>query len=150
MSKRPITEPAAGRVPAGAPPVTAPDSADARPSRNPLRRALARLTATSEELDAKELLEQTIDRGSTPVLSCASGERVSVSGTIRALTLRPVGGVPALEAEMFDGSGTLTLIWLGRRRIAGIDPGRSLSAHGRLTRQGGRAVMFNPAYELRT
>ncbi len=118
--------------------------------RSVFRRALDRLTTTSEELEARDLLEESIDRGSTPVMRCTSGERVSVSGTIRALTLRPVGGVPALEAELFDGSGTLTLIWLGRRRIPGIDPGRSLSVHGRLTRQNGRAVMFNPAYELRT
>jgi hypothetical protein len=119
-------------------------------TRNVFRRAIDRLTSTSEELDAAELLEESLDLGSTPVQRCASGERVSVSGTIKALTLRPVGGVPALEAELFDGSGTLTLIWLGRRRIPGIDPGRSLSVHGRLTRQSGRAVMFNPAYELRT
>ncbi len=118
--------------------------------RNVIRRAIDRFTSTSEEIEARELIEESIDRGSTPVLSCTSGERVSVSGTIRALTLRPVGGVPALEAELFDGSGTLTLIWLGRRRIPGIDPGRSITVHGRLTKQERRAVMFNPAYELRT
>lgn len=128
----------------------APAAASPPASRSLFKRALDRLTSTSEELDARQLLEASIDRGSTPVQRCQSGERVSVSGSIRALTLRPVGGVPALEAELFDGSGTLTLIWLGRRRIPGIDPGRSLSVHGRLTRQNGRAVMFNPAYELRT
>lgn len=128
----------------------APATTAATARKSLLRRTIDRLTATSEQVEAQELLEQTIDRGSTPVLSCTSGERVSVSGTIRALTLRPVGGVQALEADLFDGSGTLTVIWLGRRRIPGIDPGRSISVHGRLTRQGGRAVMFNPAYELRS
>src|SRR5437764_1176293 len=95
--------------------------------RGPLRRLMDRITSTSEELDAEELLEESLDRGATPVRSCRLGERVRVSGTIRALTLRPVGGVPALEAELYDGSGTVTLVWLGRRRIQGIDPGRSLS-----------------------
>ena len=118
--------------------------------KNVFRRALDRLTSTSEEMDARELLEESIERGSTPVGRCRSGEKVTVSGTIKALTLRPVGGVPALEAELYDGSGTLTLIWLGRRRIPGIDPGRSLSVHGRVTSQKGHRVMFNPAYELRT
>jgi hypothetical protein len=131
-------------------PSTAEPTTGIEATRNVFRRAMDRLTSTSEELDAAELLEESLDLGSTPVQRCHSGERVSVSGTIKALTLRPVGGVPALEAELFDGSGTLTLIWLGRRRIPGIDPGRSLSVHGRLTRQGTRAVMFNPAYELRT
>jgi hypothetical protein len=120
------------------------------PNRNVFQRALDRLTSTSEELDAQQLLEKSRGRGSTPVGSCRSGEKVTVSGSIRALTLRPVGGVPALEAELYDGSGTLTLIWLGRRRIPGIDPGRSLSVHGRVTLQNSHRVMFNPAYELRT
>jgi hypothetical protein len=118
--------------------------------KNVFRRAFDRFTSTSEEMDARDLLEESIERGSTPVGRCRSGERVTVSGTIRALTLRPVGGVPALEAELYDGSGTLTLIWLGRRRIPGIDPGRNLSVHGRVTSQKGHRVMFNPAYELRT
>lgn len=122
----------------------------ATPGKSVFRRALDRLTSTSEEMDARELLEESIERGSTPVGRCRSGEKVTVSGTIKALTLRPVGGVPALEAELYDGSGNLTLIWLGRRRIVGIDPGRSLSVHGRVTLQNGHRVMFNPAYELRT
>ena len=146
MTRSPLDESGAGPVTSAALPA---DPVPA-PRKGLLRRAIDRLTATSEQVEAQELLEQTIDRGSTPVLSCTSGDRVSVSGTIRALTLRPVGGVPALEADLFDGSGTLTLIWLGRRRIPGVDPGRSISVRGRLTRQGGRAVMFNPAYELRT
>jgi hypothetical protein len=124
--------------------------ATSTPSRNVFKRALDRLTSTSEEIDARELLEESIERGSTPVMRCRSGERVTVSGSIRALTLRPVGGVPALEAELFDGSGTLALIWLGRRRILGIDPGRGLTVHGRVTLQNGHRVMYNPAYELRT
>jgi hypothetical protein len=33
--------------------------------------------------------------------------------------------------------------------IAGITPGRSLRAYGRITRDHGERVMFNPAYELR-
>ena len=50
-------------------------------------------------------------------------ERVQLRGTLRTVTLRPRGGVPALEAELYDGSGVITVIWLGRRRIAGIAPG---------------------------
>src|SRR3954447_8874018 len=123
-------------------------SATTAPTRNVFRRAIDRLTSTSEEMDARALLEESIERGSTPVGLCRSGERVTVSGTIKALTLRPVGGVPALEAELYDGSGTLRLVWLGRRRIKGIDPGRSMSAHGRVTQQEGERVMFNPSYEL--
>ncbi len=119
------------------------------PTAGRFRRLLSRVTSTSEQADAVTLQREAQDRGATPVASCCTGEQVTVSGTLRALTLRPVGGVPALEAELYDGSGVLTLIWLGRRRIRGIDPGRGLSAHGRVTMQNRRPVMFNPTYELR-
>jgi len=124
-----------------------PTAGSGRPGR--LRQALGRLTASTGELDAADLLEDSRDRGSVPCAQCHSGERVTLSGTIRALTLRPRGGVPALEAELYDGSGTVTLIWLGRRRILGIDPGRRLTVHGRVNEQHGGWVLFNPSYELR-
>lgn len=63
--------------------------------------------------------------------------------------LRPLAGVPTLEVELYDGSGTVTLVFLGRRRIRGIEPGRSLVARGRLTTRAGRPTLYNPAYELR-
>ena len=62
---------------------------------------------------------------------------------------RPRGGVPALEAELYDGSALITLVWLGRRRIAGIEPGRQIKVVGRVGVQDRVRVMFNPRYELR-
>src|SRR5437899_5140026 len=113
-----------------------------------IRRMLSRLTASQTELEARELLKGAHDAGATPIARCALGQRSSVHGTITSVTLRPRGGVPALEAELYDGSDKLLLVWLGRRRIAGIVPGRRLSAHGRVTFQNGHHVMFNPSYEL--
>jgi hypothetical protein len=63
--------------------------------------------------------------------------------------LRPRSGTLALEAELYDGSDTLVLIWLGRRRILGLEPGRALKVTGRISSAGGSRVMFNPRYELR-
>jgi hypothetical protein len=56
--------------------------------------------------------------------------------------------VPTLEAELFDGSGSVTLVWLGRRRIPGIEPGRTLTARGRFADVEGKRVIYNPRYEL--
>ena len=70
-------------------------------------------------------------------------------GPCAAVVLRPLAGVPTLEAELYDGTGTVTLVWLGRRRIRGIDPGRTLVARGRLTKRDGQPTLFNPEYELR-
>ena len=67
---------------------------------------------------------------------------------MRTVTLRPRGGVPALEAELDDGSGVLTIVWLGRRRIAGISPGQAMRVGGRIGNYDGVRIMYNPRYEL--
>ncbi|WP_034090314.1 OB-fold nucleic acid binding domain-containing protein [Streptacidiphilus albus] len=114
-----------------------------------LRRMFSRLAASSEDLQAEELRQHAEEQGCTPIASCQDRQEVSVSGTLRAVTLRPRAGVPALEAELFDGSDSLDVVWLGRRSITGIEPGRRLVAHGRISHQRGRRVLFNPRYELR-
>ena len=73
---------------------------------------------------------------------------MTLSGTLRSVTLRPHGGVPALEADLFDGSGVITVVWLGRRRIAGIVPGRSIEVQGRIGVHDGVRTLYNPRYEL--
>ncbi len=69
-------------------------------------------------------------------------------GSIRSVRMLPRAGSPALEAELYDGSGSVTLIWLGRRRIHGIECGRTLKASGLVSIAGDQRVMYNPRYEL--
>ena len=113
-----------------------------------LKRALHRLTADEDEVEREALRCGTADLGAESVSACSVGMPVTVAGTLRAVVLRPLAGVPTLEAELYDGTGTVTLVWLGRRRIRGIDPGRTLVAKGRLTRREGKPTLFNPEYEL--
>ena len=84
-----------------------------------------------------------------PIRDVVSRERVTVGGVIRSVTLRPRGGVPALEADLDDGTGVITLVWLGRRRISGVEPGRSATVTGCIGLQAGSRIMYNPRYELR-
>jgi hypothetical protein len=112
------------------------------------RRALARLTSPESEMDAAALRDHARTSGCVALADCSDRQVAKVRGTLRTVTLQPRAGTPALEAELYDGSGTLTLVWLGRRRIAGIDCGRRLVAQGRVTSVDGRPVIFNPAYEL--
>ena len=113
-----------------------------------LRRALHRLTVSDSEYEAQELKGKCLASGATLIADLPDRARVTVVGTLRTVTLRPHGAVQALDAEIYDGSGSMSLVWLGRRQIAGIVPGRSLSACGLVTRCDGRTVMFNPAYDL--
>jgi hypothetical protein len=114
-----------------------------------LRGFIRRLTSTKAELEAEELQKTSDSEGATPIRACTGRRRACVAGTLRTVTLRPRGGAPALEAELYDGSDVIELVWLGRRRIAGIEPGRLVRAEGLVSVQDGRKVMFNPRYELR-
>ncbi|RAY11617.1 DNA-binding protein [Actinomadura craniellae] len=114
-----------------------------------LRRFLRRFTSSKAEQEAADLQETADREGATPIVACGERKRVRVAGTLRTVTLRPRGGAPALEAELYDGTDVINLVWLGRRKIAGIEPGRRLSAEALVSVQDGRKVMFNPRYELR-
>jgi hypothetical protein len=50
---------------------------------------------------------------------------------------------------LFDGTDAVSLVWLGQRRIAGIEPGRTLRVHGRLGKlENGAKAIYNPHYEI--
>lgn len=112
------------------------------------RRTVSRW-ASSDDLEAKELRSDTARAGCCAIADAADRECVDLQGSLRTVTLRPRGGVPALEAELYDGSGVITLVWLGRRRIAGIEPGRSVKVRGRIGVHDRTRIMYNPRYELR-
>ncbi len=120
---------------------------EARPGR--FRRLLARLAADTEDLDAEDLKAATTAQGATPIAHCTEREAVCVLGTLRTVTFRPRASVPALQAELWDGTGAVTVVWLGRRSIPGITPGRLIKVRGRITALRGQRVIYNPIYELR-
>ena len=113
-----------------------------------LSRRLQKLTADDHAIDAAALQSDVATSGCEPVSACRKGEVVSVTGRLRSVVYTPRESVPTLEAELFDGSGSVTLVWLGRRRIPGIEPGRTLTARGRFAAFDGRRVIYNPWYEL--
>lgn len=124
----------------------------ARPAGKPrgrFRRLLHNLAAEDSDLEAEELVVTAVAEGATKACDCCDRERVTVVGTLRTVTQRPRAGLPALEATLYDGSGTVALTWLGRRQIIGIEPGRRMEATGRITLVDGRPTIFNPQYELR-
>lgn len=105
-------------------------------------------SATEAELDAERLREQAEGAGCKALADVADRSRARVRGTLHTVTLQPRAGAPALEAELYDGSDVVTLVWLGQRRIGGIDAGRRMIVDGRVTTVDGRRVLFNPRYTL--
>lgn len=112
------------------------------------RRFVRRLTTDATELDADELCSRVEPSGARRASECACGEAVTVLGRLRSVELCPRQAVATLEAELFDGTEGVTLVWLGRRRIPGIEPGRTIRASGRLAVRDGHKVLYNPFYEL--
>jgi RecJ-like exonuclease len=113
-------------------------------------RLVKRLTTDVDELDADDLSEQAQAQGARRASECQSGDEVTVLGRLRSVELCPRDAVATLEAELFDGTEGVTLVWLGRRRIPGIEPGRTVKATGRIAVRDGRKVLYNPYYELQT
>jgi hypothetical protein len=112
-----------------------------------LRRSISKW-ANSSDQHARDLRATYAESGLDTIADAPDRERVRLRGSLRTVTLRPRGGVPALEADLFDGSGVITIVWLGRRRIAGIRPGCSMEVQGRIGAHDGQRIMYNPRYEL--
>jgi amino acid transporter len=110
---------------------------------------LQRLTADRETLQAEELQAEISQFSATPIAQAADHELVNVAGTLRAITLRPRGASLTMEADLWDGTGSLHLVWLGRRDILGVRPGRRIIVRGRIARINDERTMYNPSYELR-
>lgn len=116
-----------------------------------LKERLRDLARTETELEADEIRQRTIsDPGAA--MACA-GELVdrkqaTVAGSVRCLTTPPRQGMPVLMAELFDGERSVNLVWIGRRRIAGIEPGVFLIAEGRVATVKGQPAIFNPTYQI--
>jgi RecG-like helicase len=123
-------------------------SDEAMAKENMLQRALRRFASSNAELESEELQKNVRDEGAVPIRTCEDRERVQLTGHVSTVTINPRGGHPALEVELRDGSGAVTLVWLGRRQIPGIDPGRTLKVSGRISCRDGRRMIYNPRYEL--
>ncbi|MGI8870916.1 MAG: OB-fold nucleic acid binding domain-containing protein [Mycobacteriales bacterium] len=113
-----------------------------------LARTVRRFVADESDLDAEELQQDVVECGAKAVSECHQGALATVRGRVRSVVFKPKETVPTLEAELWDGSGSVTLVWFGRRQIAGIEPGRTLIVRGRVARRGEERLIYNPWYEL--
>ena len=49
---------------------------------------------------------------------------------------------------MSDGRGVVTAVFFGRKKVAGMNPGRRLVVEGMVAPLGHRSFIYNPVYEL--
>jgi hypothetical protein len=107
-----------------------------------------RFTRSQSQLDADQLEDRAAGVGATHIRDCVGGTAPLVTGRLRSVTRGPVSTAPSVEAELGDGTGPMTLVLLGRRRIPGISPGRHIVVHGRPICRDGQSALVNPRSEL--
>lgn len=88
------------------------------------------------------------DTPSIPIGDVRWRNRVRVSGRVRSVRVQPWADVPTLECTLVDDSGGLVVVFLGRRAVAGVQPGTRLTAEGVAGAHRGKLAILNPAYAL--
>ncbi len=84
----------------------------------------------------------------TPIAGVVLRQRVKVAGRVKSVRVQPRAGTSNLECVLSDGSGAILLVFQGRPKIAGIEPGARLVAEGMVGAWGRRPAMLNPSFEL--
>jgi hypothetical protein len=113
-----------------------------------LKKMVERLTRPVEDLDREQLTAFCDAQHLAAMDTIAPRTRVKVGGEVRSVRIVPRAGAPALEVTVTDGRGTVVGVFLGRRKIAGLSPGRKVAFEGVTARDGKRYLVFNPIYEL--
>jgi hypothetical protein len=84
----------------------------------------------------------------TPIGKIEWRKRAHVQGRVTSLSTAPRGSAPTLQVEVWDETGGITLNFLGRREIAGLEVGMEIRAEGMVGEEDGTLVILNPSYEL--
>jgi len=114
-----------------------------------VRRLTRRLTEDPERRDAAELTDEAANAGAQRAIDCKRGQEVTMVGTLSSVEMNAKGCAGGVRAEFFDGTDTVLLVWLGQRRIPGIESGRTLRVRGRLGNlENGSKAIYNPHYEI--
>lgn len=86
--------------------------------------------------------------GTVAIATARVRARVRVAGRVRSMRIRPWGDVPSLEATITDGTGSIDVVFLGRRRVPGLRLGGWLLVEGTVGAHHGRAAVLNPSYDF--
>ena len=87
--------------------------------------------------------------GTTPIGAAAFRQRVDIEGQVRTVRVEPLSGTATLECLIEDDTGTMSIVFLGRSRIPGIEVGTRLRAQGVAGDHRGRLAILNPVYQLK-
>ena len=116
----------------------------------PFRKALKGLRSSNEDLHRATLTTRfdcdaldTVEIASMPLR-----QRTRIAGEVARLRVVPRAGSPSLEVTVDDGTGRALVVFTGRKRILGVDPGRGIVLEGTAREVHNKAVLMNPSYTL--
>lgn len=117
----------------------------------PFRRFFTRMAASDEQRYAEEIEAWASSiAGAVRIRDTVPRSRVKLAGVVRRITVRPLEGNESLEAILYDGTGEVTVVWMGRRSIPGLNLGTRLVVEGLLAEQRGERRIVNPRFEFST
>jgi amino acid transporter len=93
-------------------------------------------------------LERPLPPGAVPMGELTGRQRSVVAGRIHSVRVRPWAGVSTLECTLTDGTGTVTAAFLGRKQVAGLQPGVWMKVEGVVCNHRGLQAFLNPIYEI--
>lgn len=100
------------------------------------------------ELDAERLVNRFADLRLQPLGELEARDRTKVCGEVKRMTIKPRSGIPSTEIVINDGTGDATVIFSGRRHVAGIEHGHCIVIEGVAFADANRLVFLNPKYSL--
>ncbi len=100
------------------------------------------------ELDAERLVDKFNYLNLTPLGEVVVRTKIKACGEVKRMTMKPRSGIPSMEIVINDGTGQVTVIFSGRRHIAGIEHGGCIAVEGVAYRERNNTVFLNPAYTL--
>jgi amino acid transporter len=89
-------------------------------------------------------------RGTVAIATVTWRQRARIEGRVRTVRVQPLGGTATLECVLEDDSGAMSLVFLGRSKIPGIEVGSRVRAEGVAGEHRGRLAILNPVYQLLT
>jgi hypothetical protein len=84
----------------------------------------------------------------TPIAELVSRQHMTVAGRVRAIRVQPWAGNPALECTLADETGSITIVFFGRREIGGVRLGTILKVSGVAGEHHGMRAILNPEYAI--
>jgi hypothetical protein len=100
------------------------------------------------EIDSERLVDRFAELRLQPLSELEARDRTKVCGEVKRMTIKPRSGIPSTEIVINDGTGDATVIFSGRRHVAGIEHGHCIVIEGVAFADANRLVFLNPAYSL--